>query len=170
MSPLPPVSRSPLRQVLGLAGWLLLSFAAAAAGGLASAQAGSFFLELSRPAWAPPAWLLGPVWTVLYLMMGVAAWLVWRGGSGESRRAALGLFVAQLIANALWTWIFFVWRQGGWAFAEILLLWAMILGTARLFARQSKTAALLLLPYLAWVSFAAVLTWSLWKLNPGLLR
>ncbi len=163
-------TRSPLRQTLGLAGWLLLSFAAATAGGLASAQAGSFYRELVRPAWAPPGWLFGPVWTLLYLMMGVAAWRVWRDASGRSRRAALGLFIAQLIANALWTWIFFVWRQGGWAFAEILLLWAMILGTARLFAKHDKTAALLLLPYLAWVSFAAALTWSLWQSNPALLR
>jgi translocator protein len=164
-----PSRFSRLRQGLGLAGWLAVSFAAAAVGGLASVQAGSFYLDLVRPPWAPPAWLFGPVWSVLYLLMGVAAWLVWRSGWRQGTGTALMLFMAQLAANALWTWLFFAWRQGGWAFAEVLLLWAMIAATIVAFARVSRTAAALLLPYLAWVTFAAGLNFSLWRLNPSIL-
>jgi translocator protein len=160
---------TPLRQTLGLLVWLLISFAAAAIGGFASAQAGPFFMELTRPDWAPPAWLFGPVWSLLYTMMGVAAWLVWRADGGVMHRKAHLLFLAQLMVNALWSWLFFVWHQGGLAFAEVLLLWALILATALSFGKISKLAAVLLLPYLAWVSFAAALNFSLWRLNPGLL-
>lgn len=156
-------------QALGLAGWLLLAFAAAAAGGLASANAGNFYRELVRPSWAPPGWLFGPVWSVLYIMMGTAAWLVWRARGFANARAALTVFVVQLAANALWTWLFFVWRQGALAFAEIVVLWALIALTIALFRRVSKAAAWLLVPYLAWVSFATALTLATWRLNPGLL-
>lgn len=167
MTPTSPLS--PKAQALGLAGWLLLAFVAAAAGGLASANAGDFYRDLVRPNWAPPGWLFGPVWSVLYIMMGTAAWLVWRARGFAGARAALGVFVVQLAANALWTWLFFVWHQGGLAFAEIVLLWALIALTIGLFWRVSKPAALLLLPYLAWVSFATALTLATWRLNPGLL-
>jgi len=157
------------RQVLGLLGWLLVSFAAAAVGGVASASASDFYRDLIRPAWAPPGWLFGPVWSVLYLLMGIAAWLVWRARGVADARGALTLFIVQLVANALWTWLFFVWRRGGLAFVEILVLWALIFATAILFRRTSRFAAVLLLPYLAWVSFAAALTWATWRLNPGVL-
>lgn len=164
-----PSPYTPTRQALGLAGWLLLTFAAAAAGGLASAQAGTFYQGLMRPAWAPPAWLFGPVWSVLYLLMGVAAWTVWRAARWPEVRAPLAAFVAQLVLNALWTWLFFGWRQGGWALVEIAALWVAIVVTIRLFVRVRRFAAFLLLPYLAWVSFAAVLNLRLWQLNPALL-
>jgi len=160
---------SPRAQALGLAVWLLLTFTAAAVGGYASASAGTFYVELARPAWAPPGWLFGPVWTALYLMMGIAAWLVWRAHEFARARLALLLFVVQVTVNALWTWLFFVWRQGGWAFVEIVLLWILIVATTIAFWRLQRLAALLLLPYLAWVSFATALSWSIWKLNPGLL-
>ena len=101
--------------------------------------------------------------------MGVSAWLVWRAGGFAGARAALLLFIAQLGANALWTWLFFVWRLGALAFAEILLLWAMIVATIVLFWRVSRLAAALLVPYLAWVSFATALTYAVWRLNPVLL-
>ncbi len=101
--------------------------------------------------------------------MGVAAWLVWRARGFAGARSALLVFVVQLAANALWTWLFFVWRQGGLAFAEILLLWLLILVTIGLFWRVSRVAAALLLPYLAWVSFASVLTLATWRLNYELL-
>jgi translocator protein len=97
------MNRSMTRQILGLAGWLLLSFVAAAIGGLASAPAGTFYQQLSRPDWAPPASVFGPVWSVLYLLMGVAAWLVWRERGFAGARTALSLFLIQLLANALWT-------------------------------------------------------------------
>lgn len=164
---LPPISNS--RQAFGLLGWLLLVFAAAAVGGFASARAGDFYRELVRPTWAPPGWLFGPVWSVLYVLMGISAWLVWRVRGFAGARSALLLFVFQLGANALWTWLFFVWRQGGLAFAEVLLLWVLIIATLVLFSRVSKLAAALLLPYLVWVSFASVLTLSTWQLNPELL-
>jgi tryptophan-rich sensory protein len=157
------------RGYAGLAGWILFSFAAAAIGGLASAGAGSFYAELSRPAWAPPAWLFGPVWTVLYLLIGIAAWLVWRERGFAGARTALALFVVQLGANALWTWLFFAWRQGSLAFAEIVLLWILIAATVISFWRIRMLAGALLLPYLIWVSFAAAFTWSVWQRNPEIL-
>jgi benzodiazapine receptor len=101
--------------------------------------------------------------------MGVAAWLVWRARGFAGARSALLVFIVQLAANALWTWLFFVWRQGGLAFAEILVLWVLILVTTGLFWRVSRAAAALLLPYLAWVSLASVLTLATWRLNPELL-
>lgn len=162
-----PASRT--RQASGLLGWMLLTFAAAAVGGLASASAGGFYAELARPAWAPPGWLFAPVWSLLYVLMGLSAWLVWRVRGFARARTALLVFVLQLGANALWTWLFFVWRQGGLAFAEVLLLWLLIAATMALFWRVSRLAAALLVPYLAWVSFASALTWSMWRLNPGWL-
>lgn len=160
---------STTKQAFGLLGWLVVAFAAAAIGGFASASAGEFYRDLVRPSWAPPGWLFGPVWSVLYLLMGVAAWLVWRARGFAGASSALLAFLVQLAANALWTWLFFVWRQGGLAFAEILVLWVLILVTIRLFWRVSALAGALLLPYLAWVSFASALTLATWRLNPQLL-
>jgi translocator protein len=157
------------RQVFGLLGWLLLTFAAAAVGAVASADAGAFYAQLVRPNWAPPGWLFAPVWTVLYVLMAVAAWLVWRVHGFKEGRAALVLFIVQLGANALWTWLFFAWHQGALAFAEVVLLWCLIAATAVSFRRLNAVAAVLLLPYLAWVTFAAALTLAAWRLNPGVL-
>jgi translocator protein len=156
-------------QAIGLVFWLLLAFGAAAVGALASASASEFYRDLARPSWAPPGWLFGPVWSVLYALMGTAAWLVWRVRGFGGARNALLVFVVQLAANALWTWLFFAWRQGGLAFAEILLLLALIFATIVLFWRVNRLAAVLLFPYLLWVSFASALTLSTWRLNPGLL-
>jgi tryptophan-rich sensory protein len=160
---------SPRTQLLGLAGWFVLTFACAAIGAVASAQAGTFYLQLHRPPWAPPAWLFAPVWSALYFLMAIAAWLVWRAHGFHRARAALSLFVLQLAANAIWTWLFFVWRQGALAFAEILLLWALIAGTVVAFWRLQPLAGMLLVPYWAWVTFACALTFAIWKLNPGIL-
>ena len=154
------------RQLLGLLAWLAACFAAAALGALASVDAGPFYQQLVRPAWAPPGWLFGPMWTVLYFSMGIAAWLAWRErGMGG---AAL-LFLSQLAVNALWSWLFFAWRQGGLAFAEVLVLLAMIAATVAAFWRIRPLAGALLLPYLAWVAFASVLNFAAWRLNPQLL-
>lgn len=153
------------RSWLGLIGWLLVSLAAGAAGALATTQAREFYSGLVKPAWAPPGWLFGPVWTTLYIMMGVAAWLVWRRAGWSGATVALSLFLAQLVCNALWSWIFFAWRSGALAFAEILLLAALIIATMLAFARVRTAVALLLLPYLAWVVFATALTWTLWRAN-----
>lgn len=156
-------------QALGLAGWLVASFVTGGIGAFASAGAASFYGALAQPSWAPPAWLFGPVWSALYVLMGIAAWLVWREHGFRGAATALTLFVAQLFANALWTWIFFVWHQGALALAEIIVLWLLIAGTILAFWRSHRLAALLLVPYLAWVSFATALTASLWRLNPAAL-
>jgi translocator protein len=153
--------------LLALFGWLLLVFAAAALGAIASVNAASFYAQLNKPSWAPPASLFGPVWTVLYLMMGVSAWLV--GRPSGPRRAALSLFGLQLAANALWSWLFFAWHRGALAAVEVLVLLALIVCTVAAFRRCSRAAAALLLPYLAWVAFACLLTWSVWQRNPALL-
>lgn len=157
------------RIIPGLLGWLSLTFLAAAVGGYASASAGTFYQQLVRPEWAPPGWLFAPVWTVLYLMMGAAAFLVWKQRGFRTAGGALSLFVVQLTANALWTWLFFAWQHGALAFVEILVLWMLILGTTMAFWRIKSLAGLLLLPYLAWVTFAAALNYAVWQLNPGLL-
>lgn len=164
------MSRMPLStQLVGLLGWLLVTAVAAAIGAAASMQAGSFYADLVRPDWAPPAQVFSPVWTVLYLLMAVAAWLVWCISGWRSARTALTLYLVQLAFNALWSWLFFGWRMGAAAFAGIVLLWLLIAVTTVAFWRIRPLAGALLLPYLAWVSFAAFLNYSVWQLNPALL-
>ena len=154
------------RKLPGLLAWLGVTFAAAFLGAIPSARAGDFYSLLARPPWAPPAALFGPVWTLLYLLMGIAAWLAARA---RDPVPALRLFLLQLGLNALWPWLFFHWHLGALAFLEILLLWACVLATLAAFGRRRPLAGVLLLPYLVWISFAAVLTWAVWKGNPGVL-
>lgn len=161
--------RSAQNRVLGMAGWLLVTYAAAAIGGLASARSGTFYQQLSRPDWDPPPSVFGPVWTILYLLMAIAAWLVWRDRGFARAGGALGLYLVQLAANALWTWLFFAWQMGSMAFLEILVLWVLIVATIVAFWRIRRSAGLLMLPYLAWVTFAAMLTYSIWQRNPDVL-
>ncbi|MEO8308690.1 MAG: TspO/MBR family protein [Pseudomonadota bacterium] len=165
----PKSQSSPATQLLGLAGWILGSCAAGLIGAIASVQARSFYGQLIRPSWAPPGWLFAPVWSVLYVLLGLAAWIVWRSDGFRANRTALMLFIIQLAANALWTWLFFAWREGALAFAEILVLWVLIVATSASFWRRSALAGALLLPYLAWVTFASALTYAVWRLNPNLL-
>ncbi len=162
-----PRHRTLTTQLLGLAGWLALCFAAAGLGAVASVDAAGFYAQLVQPAWAPPASWFGPVWSVLYALMGIAAWLVWRRPGVH--RVALGLFVGQLAVNALWSWLFFAWRLGAWAFVDVALLVGLVAATLVAFWRVSRPAALLLAPYLLWVGFACALTWSVWQANPGAL-
>ncbi|MGB5440094.1 MAG: TspO/MBR family protein [Gammaproteobacteria bacterium] len=162
-------SLSMQKQILGLAGWLVLCFAASAVGAVASIQAGSFYAQLAQPVWAPPPWVFGPVWTVLYALMGIAAWLVWRCGGFRANRQALGLFLLQLAFNAVWSWLFFAWHLGVLSLADILVLWILIVATLVSFWRVRPLAGALLIPYLLWVSFAAALNYSLWQLNPQVL-
>jgi tryptophan-rich sensory protein len=159
----------PSRQAVGLVGWAALTFVAAALGAIASAGAPEFYAQLARPSWAPPASVFGPVWTLLYVAMALAAWLVWRRHAIAAARGAFTLFVAQLVANALWSWLFFAWHLGALAFAEALVLWALTAATVVSFWRLHSFAALLLVPYLAWVTFASALTFAVWQLNPDLL-
>jgi translocator protein len=156
------------KQLTGLVVSLAIAFAVAAIGAFATASAPEFYRALARPTWAPPASLFGPVWSVLFSLMGIAAWLVWRE-PGARKTGPLSLYAMQLALNALWSWLFFAWRQGSWAFAEIVILWLLIAAALVAFWRVRPLAGVLLLPYLLWVSFAAALNFTLWRLNPGLL-
>jgi benzodiazapine receptor len=151
------------RQVLAFAGWVLLCFAAAAFGGLF--MPGEWYASLQKPAWNPPGWVFGPVWSALYTMMAVAAWLVWRRGGFVAQRRPLTLFLLQLALNAAWTPLFFGLHWPGVAFAEMVLLWLAIAATLLAFRPVSRIASWLLAPYLAWVSFAAALNFTYWLLN-----
>lgn len=159
--------RSASIQALGLAGWLAVAFAAGGIGAIASVEAVTFYQGLVRPAWAPPAAAFAPVWSTLYALMALAAWLVWRAPAGTLRRGALAVFVVQLAVNAVWSWLFFVWRQGALAFADAVALFALIALMLAAFWRIRPIAGALLLPYLAWVGFACALTWSIWQANPA---
>jgi tryptophan-rich sensory protein len=163
------MSRSTISQAVGLIFWLGIVFAAAAIGAVASIDASTFYAQLVRPSWAPPASAFGPVWSVLYLLMGIAAWQVWRKRGINHVRFALTLFLVQLCANALWSWLFFAWHNGAFAFVEVLVLLALIVATCAVFLRIGRLAAALMLPYLAWVCLASALTWSVWQSNPKVL-
>ncbi|MBX3175798.1 MAG: tryptophan-rich sensory protein [Candidatus Hydrogenedentes bacterium] len=143
-----------------------LCFGAAGIGSAFTASSvGTWYREIAKPDWTPPSWVFGPVWTVLYALMGVAAFLVWRTGRWSETRGALLTFLAQLALNTAWSIIFFGARNPGFAFLEILLLWIAIVATMVLFWRRSKIASLLLAPYLAWSSFAAFLNFTIWQMN-----
>jgi benzodiazapine receptor len=168
-SPARTAAPSAARQSLALLLAFALCFAAAGIGALASINASSFYAQLDRPAWAPPASAFGPVWSLLYALMAVAVWLVWRRHGTAAARGAFMLFAVQLVFNAAWTWLFFAWQRGALAAVEIGVLWLLIGATVMRFWWLHRGAALLLLPYWAWVSFAAALSFSLWRRNPGLL-
>lgn len=157
------------KQIGGLVAWLAICFIAASIGAAASVQAGSFYTQLARPEWAPPSGWFGPVWTILYVLMGISAWLVWRTGGFRSARTALTLFLVQLGFNAIWSWLFFGWHLGALAFMDVILLWGLIVATLVAFWRIKPFAGVLLIPYLLWVSFAAALNYSVWQLNPQVL-
>ncbi|MFH1826224.1 MAG: TspO/MBR family protein [bacterium] len=125
----------------------------------------TWYAALNKPFFNPPNWIFGPVWTILYVLMAVAAWLIWQKGQGKEVKAALGIFVGQLILNSLWSIIFFGLHQPAWALIEILVLWLAILLTIVRFRTLSKLAAWLLVPYILWVSFASVLNLAIVILN-----
>ncbi|HET7644924.1 MAG TPA: TspO/MBR family protein [Candidatus Limnocylindria bacterium] len=142
--------------------WLIAAFVPAAIG--APFPAPDYYRRLNKPSWAPPPWIFGPVWTALYAMIGTSAWLVARRGGGGTR-AALGLWWAQLALNAAWTPIFFGARNRGLALVEILVTWVVIVATTVAFFTRRTAAGLLLLPYLAWVTFASALSYAVWRDN-----
>ena len=158
------MSKSPSTplQALALTGFIVVTFCAPLLGVFAMPDL--WYEALNKPTWNPPPWIFGPVWSLLYLMMAIAAWLVWRR-VGFQR--PLSLYFTQLALNAAWTPIFFGAHELGWALAEIILLWLAILLTMRGFFRVSKPAGWMLAPYLAWVTFAAFLNFTLWRMNPG---
>lgn len=152
------------RSILGLLGWLALCFSAAIIGNWF--PPGAWYAQLDKPSWTPPAAVFGPVWTTLYFLMGVAAWLVWRqDGFSAEATIALSLFLVQLALNAFWSIIFFGWQEPGIAFVELVVLWGAIVLTLIFFWRHNTLAGLLLVPYLLWTTFAGLLNFAIWQLN-----
>jgi tryptophan-rich sensory protein len=140
--------------------------AAAIAAYVTITGSGSWYEDLQKPEWNPPSWLFGPVWTLLYILMGIAFYLVWKGkGSSPQKRLAMTLWGVQLLLNFCWSIIFFKLQETGWATVEIALLWLALLATIFAFAPLSRLAAWLLVPYISWVSFAAYLCYTIWQLN-----
>ncbi len=161
-----PLSPSRGRQILALVVSLALCFGVAALGNLVTlSEIDSWYAGLSKPAWTAPNWVFGPVWTVLYLLMAIAAWRVWRKNPRQPVQRPLALFLIQLGMNCAWSFIFFGAHWIAYAAVEIVLLWCFILLTIIAFWRIDRPAALLLLPYLAWVSYASALNFALWQLN-----
>ena len=155
-----------MRSVIGLVVWIGLCLLAGWGGSVFTARSvGDWYAGLNKPLWTPPSAVFAPVWSALYVMMGVAAWLVWRRGGLTAVAVPLALFGIQLALNVAWSAIFFGLRRPGWAFVEIVALWALILATVIAFRRISPTAGYLLLPYLAWVTFAAALNLAIWRAN-----
>lgn len=145
--------------------WLLVTFCAPALG--VFGMPGEWYAGLEKPTWNPPSWVFGPVWSVLYTLMAVAAWLVWCRGGWQAQRRPLGLYLIQLALNAAWTPLFFGLQSPGIALIDIILLFIAIAATMRAFFRVRTVAGLLLVPYLMWVGFASVLNFTLWWMNRG---
>lgn len=151
---------------IGLAIFLGICLGAGGLGAIATTpEIDGWYRTVAKPPWNPPNSVFGPVWTTLFVMMAVAAWLVWRPAGFIAAKVPLLLFTVQLALNVAWSWIFFGLHQPGWAFVEIVTLWAAIAVTMREFFLRSRLAGWLLVPYLAWVSFAAVLNFAIWRLS-----
>ncbi len=148
---------------LALIGWLALTFSATLTA--IFVNTGGWYEQLAKPVWNPPDWIFGPVWTVLYIMMAVAAWLVWQRGGWKQQRLPLTLYLVQWALNALWTPLFFGLQRPGLAFVEILVLLVAIIATLVAFWRVRLTAAILLIPYALWAAFAAALNFTIWRMN-----
>jgi tryptophan-rich sensory protein len=154
------------KSIPGLVGWLAISFAAGLIG--SRFMPGAWYESLAKPSWNPPNAIFGPVWSVLYVLMGVAAWLVWRKAGFSGAGTALALFIVQLVLNALWSYLSFGLHRLDIAFFDIVALWMMILAVMVLFWREDQLAGGLIMPYLIWVSFASYLNFTLWRMNRGI--
>jgi len=154
-----------LQQIIALVIILVICFIVAGIGSVATTpNIESWYKNLAKPAWTPPNWLFGPVWTILYITMAISAWLVWRDIGLSKAAIPLAIFALQLILNALWSWLFFGAHNPGAAMVEIVALWAAILATIILFWRITPLAGALMLPYIAWVTFASALNFAIWRL------
>jgi len=156
-------NRTAAHRILALAGWLAVCFTAAATGIFVST--GEWYVGLNKPSWNPPSWVFGPVWTLLYILMAIAAWQVWCDGGWKVQGRSLGLFLLQLLFNAAWTPLFFGMHRADLALLDILALWLALAATLWSFWRVKKSAGVLLIPYLAWVSFATFLNFTIWRMN-----
>ncbi|HKK46497.1 MAG TPA: TspO/MBR family protein [Balneolaceae bacterium] len=151
------------KKTLGLAGWILLCSLAGIFG--AQFEPGTWYQLLNKPAWTPPNWIFPVVWPILYILMGISVWMLWKMKETSIWQTEFTWFFVQLILNALWSWIFFGLHMIGTGLAEILLLWISILFTTLLFWKRNHIAGILLIPYLAWVSYASALNFAIWHLN-----
>jgi tryptophan-rich sensory protein len=155
-----------MRSLIGLGVWGAICFGAAFVGSMfTTPSVPTWYAGLVKPPWTPPSWIFGPVWSALYLMMALAAWLVWRRGGLTASSIPIALFMIQLGLNVAWSILFFGLHMPGVAFGEIVILWFAILATTIAFWRSTPIAGYLLLPYLLWVTFAAGLNFALWRLN-----
>ncbi|MBL6706830.1 MAG: tryptophan-rich sensory protein [Planctomycetaceae bacterium] len=153
---------------IGLALFVLVCLGVGGLGAVATTpEIDGWYRTVVKPEWNPPSWVFGPVWTTLFVLMGISAWLVWMPAGFKEASTPLSLFAAQLILNVAWSWIFFGMHQIGWAAVEIVILWMAILATTVAFFRLSTAAGWLLVPYLGWVTFASVLNFMIWRLNAG---
>lgn len=162
------IERSTLSKTLGFIFWIGICYlvawiSAQVSPGIAPAD---WYNSLNKPSWNPPSWVFGPVWTTLYTLMGIAAWLVWKKFGFQEAKPALTAFIAQLFLNGVWSQLFFGIQSPGWAFVEIFFLLAAILLTTYYFSKKVKLAAWLMVPYIFWVSFAAILNGTIWWINP----
>lgn len=166
-----PATESPIRSTAVLAVLLAICYGVAALGGLFTAQSvGDWYVQLNKPSWTPPGSVIGTVWTFLYGMMAVSAWLAWRqggwvGGGHRRLRPWLIAFAVQLMLNLSWSALFFGMQSPGLAMIDLVLLWVAILATILLMRPLTTWGPLLLLPYLAWVTFAGYLNLTIWQMN-----
>ena len=158
-----------LSTILSLAAWIVGTSLAAISGAVTAKTAAEFYGRLDRPSWSLPAWLFGPAWTVLYVLMAVAAWRIWREFGFDGARNELILYFVQLALNAAWSWFFFVKRSGVLATVEVSMLLTAVIATMAAFWLRDPVAGMIFVPYVAWVSFATALTVSVWRRNPELL-
>lgn len=150
-------------KVFGLIIWIIICFVPAVIG--SQFGPGDWYQSLAKPNWNPPNWIFGPVWTLLYLFMGISVWIIWKDYGLRTAAIPIGFFIAQLILNALWSWFFFGLENVGLAFIDIIALWTLILITMIMFWKLNTWSGVLLVPYIAWVSFATVLNYNIWQLN-----
>ena len=156
------------REWIGLGAFIVICFLAAAIGSWFTAPSvKTWYPTLMKPACTPPAWVFGPVWSTLYVLMATAAWLVWKQRSAADVTVALAVFFTQLALNATWSFVFFGLRRPGLALLEIIVLFAAIIATMATFAHFSRPAFWLMAPYVAWVSYATFLNFGIWRLNRG---
>jgi benzodiazapine receptor len=145
---------------------LVITLGTGAIAGLATASnIGGWYTSLSKPSFNPPNWIFGPTWTLLYILMGIALYLVWKQSPSRHRYNAISFFFIQLLLNFCWSFIFFYFHEIGLALADIIVLWVFIVITIISFGKHHKTAAALLIPYLTWVSFATILNVAIYRLN-----
>lgn len=150
-------------KIAGLIIWIIICFIPAIIGSQFGPS--DWYQALNKPDWNPPNWIFGPVWTLLYFLMGISVWIIWKNYGLKNAAIPIGFFIVQLIFNAAWSWLFFGLENVSLAFVDIILLWTFILITLIMFWKLDTWSGVLLIPYIAWVSFATFLNYNIWQLN-----